>query len=218
VITYGSPHVARLVIVCLAFFAVLSVAVIVAAQGGQTSFRSFAEFDGCAMPCWDGIEPGVTEQSAALARIDAMMGFSALQVRCTLRSLVYCVRYTWMPQDVTARAAEMQFIPGQTEMVVVYNPGFTIGEALLTLDRLQVGFYGASDGFVANHRFHIQLLFADSRLAFRAIAACPGSFLSLVHAPVRSVEVRSSPITTAPPISTFAALRRSFIHLCGVPE
>jgi hypothetical protein len=212
-----SSRLVRLGILFLSLFAALSAVAMSGAQQGQP-FRTFDDFDGCAMPCWQGIEPGITGQNEALARIDAMMGFSALQVRCTLRSLVYCVRYTWMPHDVTERAAEMQFIPGQTEMVVIYNPGFTVGEALLTLDRLQVGFYGASEGFVANRRFHIQLLFADSRLALRAIAACPGSFLSLIQSPVRSVEVRSSQITSAPPLTTFTALRQSFIHLCSIPE
>jgi hypothetical protein len=214
------PRVARLgvLLLLMAFFVALSFsAVAVGMQAGQSSsFSAFADFGGCAMPCWQGIQPGITGQLDALTRIDEVMGFPALQVRCTLRALTYCVRYTWMPQDVTARAAEMQIIPGQTEAVVVYNPGFTVGEALLVLHDLHVDFYGASQGYLANERFYVQLLFADSRLVLRAVAACSGSYYDLIEAPVRSVEVRSTPIDTMPVLSSFVDLRQSFAQLCGM--
>src|SRR4051812_8356582 len=124
-------------LLCVPLFALALVAV--RAQTPNTVPES--EIGRCATPCWNGIQPGITTKQVAVTRLTTSNGFDPVSPECYSPSMLPCELYRWRsPQDVRTWTGI------QTQRGVVINidakaPGFTLGEALLSLDNLKHDLY-----------------------------------------------------------------------------
>ena len=167
------------------------------------------------MPCWQGVQPGVTSVDAALARINTAVGFAAYKEACFNPPSDACVRYRWSTPDDGKLSTEMEVGYGEIGAVMAWNPGFTLGDALLTLNDLHLTLYGAYQGEIQSGKFVSQLLFADSHLSVRAVTPCPGTYLDLIETPVNIVMVDSAKMGTQSSLPSFAAVLRMFYESCA---
>ena len=166
--------------------------------------------------CWDGVQPGVTSEADALARIDTHNSGLRMEAPCYAPHPDTCQNFTWSPPGNPIVYTELQVVSGQISEIVAYNPGLTLGETLLLLEDLHTFPDGADPGFVEDKQFYIQLIFDKSRLIVEALASCQGTYYDLLQTPVRTLELDSANNSTHyVPISTFAAMRRLFYQACG---
>jgi hypothetical protein len=169
-------------------------------------------FGECAMPCWQGVQPGTTTRETALARLSQATGLYPVISSCVSPVAAPCDLYRWMSANRLTSYAGLFVERGDITGVVAFAPGFTLGDALLLLDPLS----GADLGTVANNQFYAQLFFEQSRIVVRAPVACPGTFHQLMDTPAASVEVQSPDLNTQYiPAMTLAVMRRVFYRLCG---
>ncbi|MBI1257981.1 MAG: hypothetical protein GC204_10955, partial [Chloroflexi bacterium] len=169
-------------------------------------------FGDCALPCWQGVQPGTTRREDALARLSAVTGLYPVVTSCVSPVAAPCDLYRWMSPDQQTSYAGLFVERGDITGVVVFAPGFSLGEALLMLAPLS----GADFGAVANHEFYTQFFFAQSRIVVRAQVTCPGTFRQLLETPAVSVEVQSPDLNTQYlPSMTLAAVHDVFYGLCG---
>ena len=169
-------------------------------------------FGDCALPCWQGVQPGTTSREVALARLSAATGLYPVVTSCVSPVAAPCDLYRWMSPDQLTSYAGLFVERGDITGVVAFAPGFSLGDALLMLAPLS----GADLGTVANHEFYAQFFFAQSRIVVRAPVTCPGTFRQLLETPTVSVEVQSPDLNTQYiPAMTLAAVRDVFYRLCG---
>ncbi len=177
----------------------------------QTDHAS-AAFGACTMPCWQGVQPGTTRREVALDRLTQATGLAPVISSCVSPVAAPCDLYRWMSPDHLVSYAGLFIERGEITGVVAFSTGFTLGEALLTLDPLS----GADLGTVANKEFYAQLFFDHARIVVRAPVACPGTFHELMETPVSSVEVQSPDLNTQYiPAMSLADMRSLFYRICA---
>jgi hypothetical protein len=203
-------------VLALAFLTtVLFVGVLGAARMQPFGDHVSARFGDCNIPCWRGVKPGATPIEDAVTRLTAVNGSQPDRHPCSGTPITPCYHYTWRSGDQGLLSTDLEFHPGVYEVITAHTPGFTLGEALLTLDDMGVRFYGAYPGYEADQAFNFQLLFENSRLTLFTAAPCPGSYFTLMQTPLKSLNVNYPNLNMryAPDLS-FAAIRRMFFQLC----
>ncbi len=172
-------------------------------------------FGDCAMPCWKGVQPGATPLQDMLTRLTDANGTEPARIPSSGTPTSPCIRFTWRSGAAGLIDTDLEFQRGVYEAITAYTPGFTLGEVLLSLDALEIRYYGAYPGYEANHEFNFQLLYDNSRLVLFTAAPCPGSFFALMQTPVKTLGVNAPSLNMryAPDLS-FAAVRRMFYQIC----
>jgi hypothetical protein len=167
------------------------------------------------MPCWRGVQPDTTPLQDALTLLTAANGSPPDRHPCSGTPTTPCYHFTWRSAEDGLLNTDLELHPGVSGAITAHAPGFTLGEALLALDAMDVGFYGAYPGYEADQAFNFQLLFANSRLTLFTAAPCPGSYFALLHTPVKSLGVNAPNLNMRyTPDLSFAALRQMYFRLC----
>ncbi len=169
----------------------------------------------CAIPCWQGVQPGVTGAQAAVDHLSALNRFAAFEAPCeAARSS--CQRYTWVPPGDQILYTQIEIDSGQVGSVLAYNPGFSLGEAIVALQALNVDLDGADPNFIENNQFYTQIMFADSHVVMETFAPCGATYLDLLRAPIRTLEIDAPQLNNHyVPITSFGEMRRLFYTDCS---
>ncbi len=172
-----------------------------------------SEIGRCATPCWNGIQPGFTTRQVALTELTASKGFDPVSPECFSPSLQPCELYQWRsPENVKIWTGI------QTQRGVVINidakaPGFTLGEALLSLDLMDHDLYS----FQLGHNLdwlYLWLSFSDASISISAQSTCPNSFFAMMQTPIDTVAIQSPSRARLHEPMTFGLLRRMYYDLC----
>ncbi len=169
----------------------------------------------CDVSCWQGIEPGVTAFEDALIRLNAVYGYFPIKDGCFAPPSPYCARYTWRSETLP-QVTEMIVNHKTIEAIIVYPPGFSVGEALLSLSHFRAGFVGTSDPSTANGHFYFQALFDETRLSLLIAPDCTGSYFAMMQSPVRSISVNVPlpPVEQRDLARSFGEVRERWYRLC----
>ena len=188
---------------------------VLAAFRAQPPPNPLPEIEGapCTAPCWQGIQPGITPKETALTRLTAFKGFAPIRPMCYGPSVTPCENYHWVsPENVHIWTG----LRTQHDLVLTVEaktPGFTLGEALLSLDNLPHGFHTFQLGRNLNV-LYLWLSFSDASISVSAESPCPASFFTLMHAPVDTVTVQAPYDGQQHIPVTLGRLRHAIYDLC----
>jgi hypothetical protein len=171
-------------------------------------------FSGCAISCWQGVEPGRSIGTASLHRLNAEYDSQPTISGCINLPSNFCTRFSWRSAD-SERSTEVLINHDRIQSITVYPPQFTLGEALLALGSFHAGFYGASQASVQKQRFYVQLLFDETRIGLSMTVTCPAPYFVLMQTAVSSMNVGTPTSNTQQYfLNNFAAVRRRWYQLC----
>ena len=201
----------RLLIPALALTALFALALaLVHAQPPDP--RLDADFGGCAA-CWQGVQAGVTLRPQASALLSAAMGVPPIQPPCFSLSDAACGTLLWISPRDSANRTQIQFDQDTAQTIFNQSPGFTVGDALVTLDRLHQQLYDVAAGFQRSTLF-LQVTFARASLTLSATVLCPADYTALLWTPVDLVVVQPPASSGSLAPTSLAFLRRAFARLC----
>ncbi len=170
-------------------------------------------FGHCSTPCWDGIQPGITTRVEAVNTLTAEQGFDPATPVCYSPSLLPCEIYQWRLTVNTRLWTRVQAQQGIVTNFDTRFPGFTLGEALLALDKLDYSLYSFQVGY--NHEWlYVWLSFADARISVSAQSTCPNSFFALMQTPIDTVAIQSPDLNRQHEPMTLGLLHQMYAALC----
>ena len=173
-----------------------------------------AYFRDCSMPCWEGVQPGVTSVADALTRINAAVGLDAHKEDCFDPPSEACIRYRWASANGGRLSTEMEVGYDEIGAVIAWQPDFRLGDVLLALADQQLRPYGVSQNAVQRNQFITRLYFADSQISLNAQTSCPATSLQWMETPISLVMVDSAPIASVGSVDDFALLLKTFYQTC----
>ncbi len=166
----------------VALFALLLGGLHLQAPGGAVRLA----FGGCAMPCWFGIEPGTTEQQAALAQLRAA-GWQ-LDGECNPAIYQTCSRFIRQAALESDPAVAFVYVAAErVQQVALLNFPLPLGELWAS--------FGAPD-YVAVPPYHdsvplfdMAVWFGSSGLSGRMGFPCPADFGAMLAHPLDTMLV-----------------------------
>jgi hypothetical protein len=174
------------------------------------------DLNGCKISCWQGVEPGTSLATNAQERLNVDYGSEPSISSCFDPPSNFCNRLTWRSKD-TLQTTEVMINHDRIQSILVFPPGFTLGEALLTLDSFNGGFYGASQASVENQHFYFQLVFDETRIGLSVTVACPTSYFVMMQTPISNMSVGTPTINTQQYfLNSFSTVRRVGYQQCGL--
>lgn len=172
-----------------------------------------AEIGRCATPCWQGIQPGITTKQVAVTRLTASNGFDPVSPECYSPSMTPCELYQWHSPENVQMWTGIQTERGVVVTIDTKTPGFTLGEALLSLNNLHHSLYS----FQLGHNLdwlYLWLSFSDSSISVSAQSTCPNSFFAMMQTPIDTIAIQSPDQNRLHEPMTFGVLRGMFYGLC----
>jgi hypothetical protein len=172
-----------------------------------------AEIGRCATPCWQGIQPGITTKQVAVNQLTSANGFDPVSPECYSPSMLACELYQWPSPENVRIWTGIQTQRGIVVNVDAKAPGFTLGEALLSLKNLHHGLYSFQLGHNLDWMY-LWLSFSDASISVSAQSTCPTSFFAMMQTPIDTVAIQSPNRNRLHEPMTFGGLRRLFADLC----
>jgi hypothetical protein len=203
----------RLMIAITLLFVPLFTVLMVAVRTQPPNMLPQEEIGNCSTPCWQGIQPGITSKQIALTRLTIAHGYDPIRPVCYSPSMTPCELYHWVsPENVHIWTG----LQTQHDLVVsleAKTPGFTLGDALLSLDDLHHDLYAFQIGHNLDW-LYLWLSFSDASISVSAQATCPTSFFAMLQTPIDTVTVQSPSVGRSHEPMTFGQMRQMFYDLC----
>jgi len=173
-----------------------------------------ANIGGCAVSCWQGVEPGRSLSTDSLDRLNMEYGAQPTSSSCFDLPSNFCNRFTWRSSDA-ARTTELMINHDRVQSILIFRTDFTLGDVLLTLNDFHHGFYGASPTSIENQHFYFQLTFDDTRIGLSMTVPCPASYFVMMHTPINGMNV-GIPTSNAQAYfgNNFAFIRQKWYQFC----
>jgi hypothetical protein len=143
---------------------------------------SQAYFGDCAMPCWEGIQPGVTTRVDALRTLNAR-GWE-LGGQCNAAVYDSCDLFM---RDAADLIAYLYVGAGQIKQIALFRSGLLLGDVWLALGSPE---YAA----ISPHTYraaslNTALWFSPSEVSTRMNFPCPAGFAEMLRIPVDTILV-----------------------------
>ncbi len=139
----------------------------------------------CAMPCWQGLQPGATSRQTAADRLQALGGLQALPQECSRDFSTRCNVF-WRINP--ANRNEYDAVTVHQEKVVqieVHYPDFTLGDLLAAFGPPDGAAYEVSLGRI--NTFSLTFWFAAAHIRVDENADCPLIFADMLTHPLYRV-------------------------------
>lgn len=141
--------------------------------------RVQAAFGGCAMPCWQGVAPGVTLREALSALRE-----SGWRLEAECNAAVYERCFAYMRGELP-QVAFVYVAAEQVRQIALLRSGLTLGEVMLHFGAPDYALIPPYRGQVA--AFELALWFGGSGISGRMGFACPVDFRALLAERVDTV-------------------------------
>jgi len=167
-------------------------------------------FGDCSMPCWNGIEAGVTSRSDALALLKSL-GW-VLQADCNAAVYDACADLT---RADSHQEAFVYIEADQVAEIALFNPGFVVGDVWLAYGAPEIA--GIAPDPSPMTLLNTSLWFERAQISTHIDLACPAPFGDLLQSPIDSLLVWLPGSAMDGTVrGTLADLRRTFHQVCGI--
>jgi len=165
---------------------------------------------GCAMPCWQGVQPGVTARSDALRELKAR-GW-ALRGQCNAAVYDLCDLFMREGSDLVAY---IYVGADQVKQIALFRSGMTLGDVWLALGSPQ---YAAISPTSYRAAFlNMALWFSPSEISTRTTYPCPSGFAEMLRFPVSTILVWANGTAMQGTIfGSVGDLRQAMQRVCGL--
>jgi hypothetical protein len=179
-----------------------------------TSAAVTTVFGVCAMPCWQGVQPGVTSRENALALLTDMNWQANTPARCTDIPFDQCDTYYLTNPTNPRQIAQVNVDQEGVDGVILTSTEFTLGEALAMFGQPDRGSYQMEYN-LTHHRFAFWVWFDRVGVGVRTFIGCPAAFHDLLRAPVTAVTLRPYFADPRPYSTEIKRMRMSLVDVCG---
>src|SRR5512134_1929391 len=148
-----------------------------------TSAAVTTAFGACAMPCWQGVQPGVTSRERAIGLLTGMDWHTNTPARCTDLPFDQCNTYYLTNPANPQQIAQVNVDQAGVDGVILTSTEFTLGEVLAMFGQPDRGSYQMEYN-LTHHHFGFWVWFDGVGIGVRAFVGCPAAFPDLLRAPV----------------------------------
>ena len=165
--------------------------------------------DACTMPCWYGVQPGVTVEYAVLTGLkDA--GWT-LERSCNAAVYETCHEFV---RGTPGETAFVYLTSGRVIQVALFHDSLTLSDLWLAFGAPDYALIPPSRGFFPS--FDTAFWFGSSGISVRLRVGCPASFRDLLDTPIRSMLMWNSGTAMGGATGSLADLRQLFRWNCSL--
>lgn len=175
----------------------------------DTVFGIVPEDDACTMPCWYGVQPGVTAEYAVLTGLkDA--GWM-LERACNAAVYETCHKFV---RGTPGETVFVYLTRGRVVQVALFHASLTLSDLWLAFGAPDYALIPPSRGSFPS--FDTAFWFGSRRISVRLRVDCPASFRDLLEMPIRSVLMWNSGTAMGGATGNLAELRQSLRWNCSL--
>jgi hypothetical protein len=163
--------------------------------------------DACTMPCWYGVQPGVTVEYAVLT--DLKDAGWTLERACNAAVYETCHEFR---RGTPGETVFVYLTRGRVIQVALFHDSLTLSDLWLAFGAPDYALIPPNRGFFPS--FDTAFWFGSSRISVRLRVDCPASFRDLLEMPIRSVLMWNSGTAMGGATGNLAELRQSLRLNC----
>ena len=175
----------------------------------QTHNDAQGYFGDCTMPCWQGVQPGVTTHADSLRELNARGWI--LRGQCNAAVYELC---DLMMRDDSDLVAYVYVDNNQVKQIALFRSGMTLGDVWLALGSPE--YAAISPTTYRAISLNTALWFSPSEVSTRMNFPCPAGFAEMLRIPVNTILVWANGTSMQGTVfGSVGELRLAMHQVCG---